>query len=118
MAKQWIGKGLRRAGVAIAALTALIGFQGSVSAQVTNPNEGFSNPDESRDVFSDNADVGDLLDLIHRANFEGNRNSEEIQQDRRNNIHDAAELFRQQQRDRLQQTQPQTPPVVQPSPTP
>lgn len=122
MAKQWMGHGLRRAGVGtgvvLAALMAWAGFQAAVLAQVTDPNAGFSNPDEAHDAFSDNADVGDMLDLIHRANFEGSRSSEEVQQDRRNNILNAAELFRQQQRDRLQQSPPPTTPGVEPSPSP
>jgi len=103
----WVGGGLA------IALSTLALVAPAARGQVSDPNTGFSNPDESRDAFSDNAQVGDMLDLIHQSNFSNSRSSEEIQLDRRNNIRDAAELFRQQQQERLQQqnlSQPNTAP--------
>lgn len=109
----WIGGGMA------IALSTLALLAPSASAQATeNPNAGFSNPEEARDVFSDNADVGDMLDMIHRANFSNSRSSEEIQADRRNNIQSAAELFRQQQQNRLQQQQQQQQPEAPTTSTP
>lgn len=115
LSRSFLSLGRIAGGMAIA-LSALALLGPAVSAQISeNPNEGFSNPDEARDIFSDNADVGDMLDMIHRANFSNSRSNEEIQLDRRNNIQSATELFRQQQRDRLQQQQQQQQPVVPPT---
>ncbi|MBD1911412.1 MULTISPECIES: hypothetical protein [unclassified Leptolyngbya] len=109
MSHSFVRLGLIGGGMAIA-LSTLAWLSPSASAQVTaNPDDGFSNPEEARDVFSDNADMGDVMDMIHRANFSNSRTNAEIQLDRRNNIQNAAELFRQQQRNRLQQPQQQQP---------
>jgi len=72
-------------------------------AQTTTSNPSSTDPEATRNPFAEDAQIGDMLDLIHRANFGNSRSSEEIRDDRRSNIQDAAELFRQQQRERLLQ---------------
>jgi hypothetical protein len=58
----------------------------------------------SRENFSGGQTINSPLDLIHQSNFSNDRSAQEIEEDRRNNIRNAADDFLLQRQQRLQET--------------
>lgn len=69
-----------------------------------------------RETFSGGSSINSVLDLIHQSNFSRDRAPNEIEEDRRNNIRNAADDFLMQRQQRLQETNPPTESTATPAP--
>jgi len=78
--------------------------------------QGFETENLDNPTNDSENEVDSVFDLIHQQNFSNPRTSQEIQEDRRNNIQSAADEFRQRQQEALsrQQGTPSDTPVAQP----
>ena len=104
------------AGGAALVLSAIAFLQQPAPAQeAIDPGSG-TREAGSRENFSGGQTMNSVFDLIHQSNFGNDRSAQEIEEDRSNNIRNAADDFRLQRQQRLQETNTTADPT--PSSTP
>jgi|GEM_PF-2347314 len=84
-------------------VSAIALFQAPSFAQEADVPGVENGPAGSRENFSGGQTMNSPLDLIHQSTFSSDRSAEEIEEDRRNNIRNAADNFLLQRQQRLQE---------------
>lgn len=83
----------RWTGRVVFVVSAIALFQApSLAQEVAEPGSD-NRPAGSRENFSGGQTMNSPLDLIHQSNFSNGRSADEVEEDRRNNIRNAADSF-------------------------